>query len=308
MSASHLTGIPDLLAAPRLRMEDAPSAAEVWLVTGAQLYNNKGEPVLKFQPFYLAYASPADVGYTPEPELVRHGVADRYFYDPLLRVVKVETPRGFFTRRVIRAWEVEEWDEDDTVTETRWYLDHVCDSAPAFAAEREALVQAATLAGTPEVQGFDARGLVVRVTRTDVAVEEVIDRCGQVPPGQDPIEVVRTLTPLTTTIVRDAVGEVAAVTDPRLAAENGDRAVPLHNFVYVRDMAGKPLLTGSVDGGPYRSLTNATGQEVRAWDARGTAWRFDYDCIGNPTTVWAAPAGGAEALLEEIVYGSDADR
>jgi RHS repeat-associated protein len=301
-------GHPDLLAAPGLSARDAADAAEVWLVTGAQLYNNKGEPVLKFQPFYLAYASSADVGYTGEPELVRHGVADRYFYDPLLRVVKVETPRGFHTRRVIRAWELEEWDEDDTVTSTRAYLDHVCDTSPAFAAEREALVQAATLAGTPVVQGYDGRGLVVRVTRTDVRVEAVTDRCGQVPPGDDPIQVVRTLTPLTTTIARDAAGEVAAVTDPRLAAENGDRAVPIHNFAYVRDMAGAPLLTDSVDAGPYRSLNDATGSEIRGWDARDTGFRYAYDCAGNILTVHATPAGGAETMLEELAYGDDPDR
>jgi len=76
-------------------------------------------------------------------------------------------------------------------------------------------------------------------------------------------------------------------------------------FRYVAgyDLAGNVLYRNGMDDGERRTLNNVVGKPARSFDARGFVFRTRYDALHRTTHRFAARAGGAEVLLERIVYG-----
>lgn len=129
---------------------------ERWVVSGRTVYNNKGEPVEQYAPyfsdtpFYEDQSSEQLLALIPPPTVTR--------YDPLLRIVRVDTPKGFFTYTVYTPWEQWHYDEDDTVKESRFYNEHMPSGTGISNAEKQALEQAATFYNTPAIDVLDTLG------------------------------------------------------------------------------------------------------------------------------------------------------
>ncbi|HEV8321088.1 MAG TPA: SpvB/TcaC N-terminal domain-containing protein, partial [Myxococcota bacterium] len=158
-----------------------PGGADVaprWVGSGWTVFNNKANPVRKYEPFFSA---------THQFELARQvGVSTVLFYDPPGRLVATLHPDDTWEKVVFDAWRQESWDANDTVriadprtdqhagdhfrrlygdapgAFTSWYDRRIGgtfgDTPEDRAAQRDAAQKAADHAATPAVVHFDALG------------------------------------------------------------------------------------------------------------------------------------------------------
>ncbi len=83
-----------------------------WVGSGANVYNNKGNPVRQFEPFFSdthQFTEPADLA---DEQL---GVSPILFYDSMQRVVCILHPNHTYEKVVFDAWRQESWDVNDTL-------------------------------------------------------------------------------------------------------------------------------------------------------------------------------------------------
>ena len=129
----------------------AATVAARWLVSGRTVYNNKGKATQQYLPYYIntpAYASQTDIAAcVPPPTVV--------YYDPLLRPIRVTTPKGFFTKVSFSPWHVQHYDENDTVLDAAYYQDNY---TKVDKDEKDALDKAAQAYNTPTTAVLDNQG------------------------------------------------------------------------------------------------------------------------------------------------------
>jgi RHS repeat-associated protein len=262
-----------------------------WIGTGRTVFDSKGNPVKKYEPFFSSTAE-----YEDEKDLVESGVTPILRYDPLGRLIRVDQPHGAFSRVLFGSWSQESWDENDTVLESLWYADRGSPSptgpepqAPPgttdpeilrAVAERRAAWLAAQHARTPAVSHLDSLGRVFlevahnRIARDGTTTEEHY----------------------TTRITLDIDGYETSVTDARGVV------VLRQDF----DLAGRLLHTSSPDAGDRWTLLDAGDKPLRSWNSRGQAFRRVYDAAQRPTHAFVSAGGAGETLVQRLVYG-DAD-
>lgn len=83
------------------------SGAPRWVGSGRTVFDNKGNPVLQYEPYFAK-----DVDYGDGAP--QHGVTPILHYDPMERVVMTELPDGTTTRVSFTAWEQRSFDALDT--------------------------------------------------------------------------------------------------------------------------------------------------------------------------------------------------
>jgi RHS repeat-associated protein len=295
-----------------------PNAIPRWVGSGWTIYNNKGKPVRKYEPFFSA---------SHRFEFARQvGVSSVLFYDPPGRVVATLHPDNTWEKVVFDNWRQENWDVNDTIlisdprkdADVGDYLQRFFGDAPdAFkswhdrriggtwgntpeerAANQDAAQKAAAHKETPGVAHFDALG------RTCLTVADN--------GGNDRIP---------SRVALDAENKPLAVFD---APGPKDKPLDVFNslgrrvfeyclrepkndgtFRYIAgyDLAGNALYHNGMDGGARRTLANIVGNPIRAWDALGHAFRVSYDRLRRPTHRYVSTNGGKELLLERSVYG-----
>lgn len=143
-------------------------AAQRWIVTGRTIYNNKGNPAAQYLPFYSdipEYEEQLAVGSLVPPPTVT-------FYDPLDRVIRVRTPKGFLKLVGITAWQTTYYDEDDTVKEAPFYIEFMStyppDPTQAQKDEKEALDKAASFYNTPAISVVDNVNHPIRLIQNNL--------------------------------------------------------------------------------------------------------------------------------------------
>ena len=95
-------------------LERIPGGTTVrWVGTGRTVFDNKGNAVKKYEPFFSATHE-----YENEKELVEWGVTPILRYDPLGRLIRTDLPNGTFSRVEFTPWRETRWDENDTVLES----------------------------------------------------------------------------------------------------------------------------------------------------------------------------------------------
>ncbi|MDX1520766.1 MAG: toxin TcdB middle/C-terminal domain-containing protein, partial [Anaerolineae bacterium] len=131
-----------------------------WLVSGRTVYNNKGKPTQQYLPYYSNTAvyetqqEIVDEALVPPPTVIH--------YDPLLREIKIDSPKGFFSKVDFTPWETRQYDENDTVKDSPYYKRFV-ESYPATPTDRQkdekdALDKAAAFYDTPQIIVLDVLG------------------------------------------------------------------------------------------------------------------------------------------------------
>ncbi|ENM4394601.1 virulence protein [Salmonella enterica] len=80
-----------------------------WSVTGRTEYNNKGLEIGHYQPYFLN-----DWRYVNDDSARTNIWSDRYYYDPLGRVISVKTAKSYWRRKSFYPWFLIEEDENDT--------------------------------------------------------------------------------------------------------------------------------------------------------------------------------------------------
>ncbi|PID37813.1 MAG: toxin, partial [Proteobacteria bacterium] len=141
-AGGHLLRNPD--GTPQTRHED-----HRWIGTGRTVFDNKGNPVKTYEPFFSDTS-----GYEDEDELVEWGVTPVLRYDPLGRLVRTDLPNGTVALVVFDAWRRESWDESDTVDGTPW----LAAKQAGTLAEQRAASLALAHTSTPSISHLDGLG------------------------------------------------------------------------------------------------------------------------------------------------------
>ena len=131
-----------------------------WLVSGRTVYNNKGKAAEQ----YLSYFSNTAL-YESQKEIVDEKLVPPptvIHYDPLLREIRVDTPKGFFSKVEFTPWETKHYDENDTVKDSTYYKNFI-GNYPANPTqeqknEKDALDKAAAFYNTPQIMVLDILG------------------------------------------------------------------------------------------------------------------------------------------------------
>lgn len=205
-----------------------------WLTSGRTVYNNKGNPAKQYEPYYLNTYE-----YVDNEILNQFGVSATLYYDPLERVIRTETAKGFLSKVEFTPWEQRNYDENDTVTDSRFYQNFLANypdnPTEAQRNEKDALDKAAEFYNTPVVQVLDTLGNAFLVNDNG----------------------------LTSCYKYDIQGRLIESIDPRLYAANLAEGTAYYNFKYLYPMMGDtPWVTDSTDGGVNLSFNNVLGQHL----------------------------------------------
>jgi RHS repeat-associated protein len=243
-----------------------------WVGTGRTIFNNKGKPVKKYEPFFSATHR-----YETERDLVEWGVTPIIHYDPLERVIRTDLPNGTFSKVEFDAWQQATWDENDTVLESQWYGDrgspNPTNPEPGDRETRAAWL-AAKHANTPTVAHLDT------LARTFLTIADN----GLATDG--------TAQKYETRVELDIEGNQRSVTD----------ALGRKVMVYDYDLLGHQIRQRSMDAGDRWMLNNVAGKPIRMWDSRSHILRTTYDALQRPTQLFVK-TGTEEILAEKTVYG-----
>ncbi|HBB87907.1 MAG TPA: hypothetical protein DC047_09850 [Blastocatellia bacterium] len=291
-----------------------------WVGSGWTIYNNKGNPVRKYEPFFSV---------TPRFEFDRRvGVSSVLFYDPMDRIVASVHPDNTFDKTSFDAWRQEVWDANDNTVPVvdlhsgqvvgepftdpivgpffhrlfaggpgafvSWHEQRIGgllgDTPEERNANQAAAQKAATHAGTPTVEYFDARGRkCLSVADNGIeggAAQRFATRTATDTEGK----------PLTVINALDRHAVEFCLREP-LGTGGGFR------YVAGYDLTGQALYHNGMDGGERRMLNNVHGQALRAWDGRGFSFRMRYDALKRLTHRFVARPSFGEILVERVVYG-----
>ncbi|WP_157131173.1 hypothetical protein [Burkholderia savannae] len=80
-----------------------------WAVSGKVEYDNKGQPVRSYQPYFID-----DWRYVADTAMRSCGYADTHYYDAVGREVQVVTAKGYLRRTGYYPWFTVAEDENDT--------------------------------------------------------------------------------------------------------------------------------------------------------------------------------------------------
>jgi RHS repeat-associated protein len=234
-----------------------------WVGSGRVVYDNKGNPVKAYEPFFDSSSV-----YDDETDLVEWGVTSITRYDPVGRPIRVDNPNGTFRTVELDPWHTVSSDENDTVLASAWYETR---RGGAFGAnETDAATKAKAHAGTPATTDLDSLGRAFRSV-ADNGVN-----------GQ-----------YATVLALDIDSHLLSTTDAL------GRSVLKQDY----DMAGAEIHRASVDAGERWVLADAEGKPLRAWDSRGNVIRSEYDALRRPTSLYVTTGAAAERLAEQVVYG-----
>jgi RHS repeat-associated protein len=240
------------------------------IVSGWQVYDNKGRVVEKYEPFFAVgrdYAAPNDAQF---------GQKAKMFYDPRGQVIRTLNPDGS-EQRVIYGipadltnpnqfaptpWEVFTYDANDLAPISK---------GPDGASL--ATAAPATHHFTPSSIVIDALGRAI----------EAIARN-----GTNPSDWFRTRS------TYDIRGNALSVTD----------ALNRVAFRYTYDLANRPWRNESIDAGLRRMVLNVLGNETERRDSKGALILQAYDRLLRPSRLWARDdAGSSITLRQRMEYG-----
>lgn len=268
-----------------------------WCGTGWTVYNNKGDAVKTYHPFFSNthhYDFDVRIGFSPT-----------FLYDPLQRVVATLNPNGSWTKTVIGPWSSAAWDENDTVLITdlandadvgkyfadldniaslkTWYSRRI--TGDMGVAQQNAAQMAEKHATTPMLTYFDSLG------RTLLTVAHNRDSTG------DSFHTLRSTV--------DVEGNERELYDQAINRSNrlADRLVSRSNF----DLNGKAIYRENIEAGARWMLHDIAGNSLYSWDITGTVIHNEYDELRRPVKAWLKQNSSSPfVLIEQTIYG-DAD-
>jgi RHS repeat-associated protein len=234
-----------------------------WVGTGRVVYDNKGNAVKTYEPFFDSSSE-----YDDETELVEWGVTAITRYDPLARAIRIDNPNGSFRTIEVDSWHQITSDENDTVLSSAWYAARNLNQLGPD--EADAAAKAATDSGTPSLAILDPLG------RAFITIED------NGPAGQ-----------YSTVLDLDIQGNVRNVCDAlRRQVLFGDFSV-----------TGTQIHSFSVDAGERWVAADIAGQPLQTWDSRATQSIHDYDMLRRPTAQHVIQGASPSRVAQQITYG-----
>jgi hypothetical protein len=256
------------------------------IVSGWKVYNNKGEVVQQYEPFFdqgFDYKRPSDS---------QKGQITEMFYDPRGQVVKTINPDDTEQRVIFgiprslstpdqydpTPWESYTYDPNDLGGET-----HNTESDPYK-----------HLRNTPTSSESDALGRTVKTIEHQAHLDNPHDTPKFNDPNADYDDVVMEYT-------FDIRGNLTEVTDAK------DRKAFEYTYSLrptKKDEQGEVIESYQIDSGTSTVIYNANGQPVEQNDAKGSFALHAYDALGRPTHVWAKDLSGEDVTLRQrMEYG-----
>jgi RHS repeat-associated protein len=242
------------------------------LVSGWQLYDNKGRVVQKYEPFFSTgfdYAQPLDA---------QLGQKATMFYDPRGQVIRTLNPDGSEQRVVFgipgdlsdpdrfspTPWEYYTYDTNDNAGRT-----HPTDAQPY-----------ASHWNTPASIEIDALGRTVRAVARNGPTEQAATAW------------------FTTRSTYDIQGNLLTITD----------ALGRPAFRYSFDLAKRRWRMGSIDAGRRDTVPDALGNPVESRDSKGALTLGAFDLLHRPIRLWGRDdMAGAVTLRQRVDYGDAGD-
>lgn len=259
-----------------------PSENPRWVGSGWTVFNNKGKPIRKYEPFFSN---------THHCELGKvHGVSSILFYDPAERVVATLHPNHTYEKVIFDPWQQVTWDVNDTILqeapqadpEVGGYFSRLLSSEylPTWYAARKngglgpqeqaAANKTAAHANTPTRAHFDSLG------RTFLTIADN---------GADGKYATR--------LELDIEGNQREVRDAR------DRAVMRYDY----DLLGAQLHQASMEAGDRWMLNDVAGKPIYAWDSRGHMLQTSYDVLRRPIELHLREGSADALLVGRTAYG-----
>jgi RHS repeat-associated protein len=281
-----------LQAEPGPLEPNGPVVQPRWTATGWTIFDNKGNPVQQYEPFFSADHS-FEFG-------IKVGVSSVLFYDPASRVVARLHPNHSFEKVVFDSWKQTNWDVNDTVLIENpaddpdcgdffrrlpvseylptWYTQRI--GGAMGAVERNAAEKTAIHAATPANAYFDAMGRIFlavahnRFRRHETVTDERY----------------------ATRLEIDIEGNERGVTDAK------HRLVIRNDF----DMLGVKLHFLNMESGARWVLGDITGKSIFNWDNRENVVRTTYDELRRVSLIFLTAGRAPEFLVNRTVYGEAA--
>ncbi|MEM1119429.1 MAG: toxin TcdB middle/C-terminal domain-containing protein [Bacteroidota bacterium] len=309
---------------------------ERWVVSGRTVYNNKGKPAQQYlsyfsdTPHYEDQATIEMDGLVPPPSILH--------YDALNRVVRTDTPKGFYSKVEFTPWLVKHYDANDTVLDSDYYQKY----ADLSEAEQSALDKAAVCQQTPTVEILDNLGRKIRLIKdnlgkvspesfkeicqdsslTHVQVNALLEKWGILKYSgwavyydwSVVVDFVQThlaeiadgllkllyQARITTKMTYDIQGRNITTVDSRLFYNNVKNNTDDYNFLHTYNLTGQVVYTDSCDGGESWSLDDQFGKPIYSWDGRGFTHHQLYDRLQRPTKT-TVTGGDLTSALDNVV-------
>ncbi len=236
------------------------------VVSGWQIYDNKGRVVEKYEPFYSVgwdYIAPTQAQLGQKAEMD---------YDPRGQVIRTVNPDGS-EQRVIYGIPTD-LAQPEQFTSTPWeaYTYDANDNAGRTHAAQSTRYQPHW--NTPASIAIDALGRTVQATARN---------------GSNPAT-----DWYVTRSTYDIRGNLLTVTD----------ALGRGAFRYTYDLANRPWRTDSIDAGVRRTVLDAIGNPIEQRDSKGALVLHTYDDGNRPTRLYARDGLNQPLTLREyLIYG-----
>jgi RHS repeat-associated protein len=244
------------------------------MVSGSQVYDNKGRVVEKYEPFFAVghdYAAPRDDQF---------GQKVTMFYDPRGQVIRTLNPDGSEQRVIYGVPANLANPEQFAPTPWEAYTYDANDLAPMSKRPDGASLDNAA----PTTHHFTPSSIVVDALGRTI---ESIARN-----GTDPSDWFRTYS------AYDIRGNILSVTD----------ALNRVAFRYSYDLANRPWRVESIDAGLRRIVLNVVGNEIERRDSKGAFILQTYDCLLRASRIWARDDASAPITLRQrMKYGDAGD-
>ncbi len=290
-----------------------------WVGSGWTIFNNKGQPICKYEPFFSVNHH-FEFG-------VKVGISPVLFYDALGRVVVTLHPNNTYEKVVFNPWQQTTYDVNDTVAPRNvetgdprtdphihsyvkayfeklssdpnawqtWYQERI--QGALGLQEQKAAEKASVHADTPTTTHFDTLGRsFLTISRNRILL------------ANHPLDGVEKT--LVNRIELDIEGNTRLVRDA--IKQNGDE---LGRIImrYSYDMLGNCIHQASMEAGGKWMLNDVTGQSIRIWDSRGHSFVTQYDVLRRPiehyvrgTTTASDPRTlNKTVLISKIEYGEN---
>jgi RHS repeat-associated protein len=306
-----------------------PAVAPRWVGSGWTVFNNKGKPVRRYEPFFSA---------THRFEFgLEAGVSPILFYDPAERLIATLHPNHTYEKLVFDPWSQTTWDLNDTTCSPvnpgdpgfdpkddpdvgpyfrrlpdvdylpTWH-DLRTDPAKALRAWPDFDAHGHPLPDNVKRRTAEQRAAAKAAIHAGTPAIAYFDTLGRpfltlADNGPTPMQAGRHLL-FATRAELDIEGNQRAVRDA--LEQSGDRCGRIV-MQYAYDMLGSRIRQLSMEAGERWTLNDAAGKPIRAWDSRGHAVRTGHDPLRRPlrTSVSGAntTAPSQELLTERLVYG-----
>ncbi|MDO8948377.1 MAG: SpvB/TcaC N-terminal domain-containing protein [Desulfocapsaceae bacterium] len=295
-------------AEPGPLVGDGPVLSPRWVGSGWTIFNNKGKPVRKYEPFF----SPThgfEFG-------VQVGVSPILFYDPAGRVVATLYPNHTYEKVVFDPWHQTTYDGNDTCAprnsqtgdprtdpdiggyvaeyfktqSNTWQSWHAqCVSGDLGEAEKQAALKAEAHSDTPTIAHFDSLGrpfLTLAHNRVSCADHTLNG----------------TEASFATWVELDIEGNQRTVSDAK------DRVVMRYDY----DMLGNVIHQASMEAGARWILNDVAGQSLHAWDDRSHHFWSEYEAMHRPVHQYVRGHDDehsdpctltSDILIQKIEYG-----